>query len=308
MSREIAFWKHHPISDQKGELLANETLEEYLKFKYDIVKLTPAGSWLATCYGVVDDYQNDYLGRRVIVDRAVKSIEDWDLLMSFDKINFPIQLLEQLKAADIVCFEVEEKPVYATVFCPLTQAVQLSGLEFFKESIVNNSDIVLKALELITKNTIQVIQSFVEKGVKGIYFVTQSMQKSQFSESEYKRYGEYFDSKCIKAINDFNVYTIFHIHGEEIYFSIGENLKNVRIHYELSDLNSTLEEVEKIISYEIIPGISAEMMRQNTSKESISALIKSTSNSIVLCGCVLPLDFEDEVIQKWIDTVRNESN
>ena len=307
MSREIAFWKHHPNSDQKGELLAQETIEEYLKFKYDIVKLTPAGSWLATCYGVIDEYQNDYLGRRIIVDRVVKSKDDWNLLASFDTINFPKPLIEQLKAADLVCSVIEEKPVYATIFCPLTQAVQLSGLEFFKESLENDSDIVLKALELITKNTIQVIQAFIEKGVKGIYFVSQSMQKSQFSESEYKRYGEYFDSKCIKAINDCNVDTIFHLHGEEIYFSIGENLKNLRIHYELSDLNPTLEEVEKIISYEIILGISAEVMRQNTSKESISALIK-IFNSIVLCGCVLPLDFEDEIIQTWIDIVRNESN
>lgn len=309
MRQKIAFWKHHPISDQCGETLAKETIEEYEKFNYDIVKLTPAGSWIATCYGVKDEFQNDDLGRRTITERLVHSIDDWKSIKPFNE--FPTPLTEQLIAAEIVCKTIKDTTVYATVFSPLTQAIQLSGIDIFKNHIEIDSEIIRQSLEQITKNTIKIIQEFAKQGIHGIYFVTQAMQTSIFRYEEYKKWGEQYDALCLKECSKIMDETIFHIHGEEVFFCIDPELEKVQIHYELSSKNPSLDTVKKIVSHSISPGIPANLISKTSTKQAIKKLLADlfgTSKPMILCGCVLPLDFTDELIHTWIDAIRYESN
>ncbi len=309
MKQKIAFWKHHPISDQCGETLAEETIEEYKKFKYDIVKLTPAGSWQATCYGVKDEFQNDHLGRRTITERCIHSLNDWKLITPFESGNYPITLTEQLKAAQIVCEAIKDTPVYATVFSPLTQAVQMVGIDVLKRHMQVDSEIVHQSLEQITQNTILTIDEFKKQGISGIYFVTQAMQTSMFAFEEYKKWGEKYDTLCLKACEEGDK-TIFHIHGEEIFLCVHETLQNLQVHYELSPKNLALDAAEKMIAHPIIPGISADLIAQATTRSKINVLLADLfgeAKPAVFCGCVLPLDMTDELIHTWIDTIRNES-
>ena len=60
----VSFWKHHPISDQHGQQLAQEAIDFQNKFQFDFLKLTPAGDWLAVCYGAKEEvWKNDAVGR-----------------------------------------------------------------------------------------------------------------------------------------------------------------------------------------------------------------------------------------------------
>jgi len=305
----ISFWKHHPVSDQIGSLLAQETIEEQHKFHYDFVKLTPAGSWLATCYGVKDEWQNDFLGRRTISDRIIHQIEDWLSLSHFT--NLPQALKEQLYAAKITCKQIQNVPVYATVFCPLTQAFQCAGLATLKEHLKSDKAKVLSALNVITDNTIQVMRAFKEQGIRGMYFVTQSMQPDIFSKEEYDEIGKPFDALCLRAAANFFEDVIFHLHGENIYLSIEEGIAKLQLHYGLSNNNPNYISLKTQSAYPIIPGIPANKIIAAKSKEEIQKVLEEISGgeeiSMITCACVLPLDTGDEVIKNWLSFAKYES-
>jgi uroporphyrinogen decarboxylase len=301
MKIPISFWKHHPTSDQKGEILAQETISTQQKFNFDIVKITPAGSWLATCYGVKDELQNDFLGRRNITERIIHSIDDWLTLPAFDTIPQPLQ--EQLLAATITCKEIIDKPVYATVFCPLTQAFQCAGLDTLKKHWKEDKTQVLKGLEIITKNTIEVLRLFKKEGIRGMYFVTQSMQESVFTKEEYDELGKPFDALCLQECATLFENTIFHLHGENIYLSIEENIPNIQLHCGLSENNLKFSEIKKLTTYAVIPGIPAKDIIAANTLEKIQKLVQEISEgeniNMISCACVLPLDTSDEVIHLW---------
>jgi uroporphyrinogen decarboxylase len=301
MSTPISFWKHHPISDQKGELLAQETIATQQKFNFDIVKITPAGSWLATCYGVKDEFQNDFLGRRNITQRIIHNIDDWLTLPSFDA--RPQPLIEQLLAATLTCRAIADKPVYATVFCPLTQAFQCAGLDTLKRHWKEDKSKVLKGLEIITKNTIEVLRLFKKEGIKGMYFVTQSMQESTFTKEEYDELGKPFDTACLKECAALFENTIFHLHGEKIYLSIEENIPNIELHYGLSENNLRFPQLKKLTNYPVIPGIQAKDIVAANTNEKAQKLLQEIGEGeeikMITCACVLPLDTSDEVIHLW---------
>ncbi|MEY3376045.1 MAG: hypothetical protein RL463_350 [Bacteroidota bacterium] len=301
MSIPISFWKHHPISDQKGEVLAQETIANQQKFNFDIVKITPAGSWLATCYGVKDEFQSDFLGRRNITHRIIQSIDDWLTLTSFD--TTPQPLKEQLLAATLTCREITEKPVYATVFCPLTQAFQCAGLDTLKKHWKEDKTKVLKGLEIITKNTIEVLRLFKKEGIKGMYFVTQTMQESMFTKEEYNEMGKPFDAACLKECAALFENTIFHLHGERIYLSIEENIPNIELHYGLSENNFTFSQLQKLTHYPVIPGIQAKDIVAANTIEKAQQVLQNISEGknipLISCACVLPLEVSEEVIHLW---------
>jgi uroporphyrinogen decarboxylase len=307
MSTPISFWKHHPISDQKGELLAQETIATQKKFNFDIVKITPAGSWLATCYGVKDEFQNDFLGRRNITERIVHHIDDWLTIPYFD--TTPQALKEQLLAATLTCKEITNKPVYATVFCPLTQAFQCAGLDTLKKHWKEDKSKVLKGLEIITKNTIEVLRLFKKEGIKGLYFVTQSMQESMFTKEEYDELGKPFDAACLKECAALFENTIFHLHGESIYLSIEENIPKIQLHFGLSENNLKFSELKKLTHYPAIPGIQANDIIAANSIEKAQKLLNEISEgeniNMLTCACVLPLDTKDDIIHLWRNLFRN---
>ncbi|MFZ9847230.1 MAG: uroporphyrinogen decarboxylase family protein [Flavobacteriales bacterium] len=301
MSTPISFWKHHLVSDQKGEILAKETIATQQKFNFDLVKITPAGSWLATCYGVKDEFQNDFLGRRNITQRIIHNIDDWLSLKTFNSTPQPLQ--EQLLAATITCKAISNKPIYATVFCPLTQAFQCAGLDTLKKHWKEDKTKVLKGLEIITRNTIDVLRLFKNEGIRGMYFVTQSMQESVFTKEEYDELGKPFDAICLRECSSLFENTIFHLHGEKIYFSIEQNIPKVQLHYGLSENNFRFSEIKKHTQYNVIPGIPATGIIAANTLEKIQELVHKISEgeniNMISCACVLPLDTSDEVIHLW---------
>lgn len=298
MKYQFSFWQHHPISDQNAELLAQETIEWYHNYQPDFLKITPAGSWQATCYGLTDAWENDFLGRRTIQNRIIKNIEDWDKIHLWSTPPFPLQI--QVKAAKLVCDEIQEVPVFATVFNPITQVIQLAGLDVLKNHLAQNSAKVLQALDIITSNTLKTIDLFIQSGIKGLYFVTQAQQNSIFTFQEYQKYALANDTICLqhsaKYLNDI----IFHLHGDEIYACV-QDIPKVKIHFEEHpnwQLNTHFCNLPKIV------GVPAKTIRSIQDKNEILKYIQQSKQTIITCGCVIPLDFKIIELQNWINVIK----
>jgi uroporphyrinogen decarboxylase len=301
----VSFWKHHPIADQKAQTLAESTLAFQQKFNCDFIKITPAGSWQAVCHGVTDKWDGDFLGRRIITNTIIAKPEDWLLLPDFPQ-TLPTLLQEIVGACRLVHQESRDsKPILSTVFCPISQAIQIAGLSVFLEHIEKYPDKLLAGLERITQNTLFAINELIKSGTKGIYFVTQHMRYGALTPDVYKTFGEAFDERCLVVCKDLT-YNIFHIHGAEIYLSLGNIPSNCFIHYESIPENKlSTSSFEKYTS-KLIAGIPATDMAGCQSDEEIQQLIADKSyGKITTCGCVLPLDFPDESIKQWMQVSKN---
>lgn len=295
----FSFWKHHPVSDQFGLQLAQEALDFQNIFDFDFLKLTPAGDWLAVCYGAKDEvWENDSIGRRKITEFAIHKPQDFYQIKPFS-FNESI-LIEVLKAIDICCTNTNV-PVYITVFCPLSQLIQISGLDLFLAVAKTEPEAIFYALDMITLNTIKVIEEAVKRGVKGLYYVTQHMQKNMLTIEQYSQFGKTFDEKCLVKSGELLDSLIFHLHGDEPYACIPSNISKLNIH---CTYNTTTNSIIESIGYPVIYGIPASVLVQVNSVEECKEIASQYPiHSILTCECVLPLDFPSEKIQIWKDFV-----
>jgi uroporphyrinogen decarboxylase len=303
--RLVSFWKHHPVADQQANALAAETLAFHRKFNCDFIKVTPAGTWQAVCHGVTDTWNSDFLGRRIITKTIINQPDDWLSLPDFSTAPPPL-LNEIVGASKLVYEEVKNKiPVVSTVFCPISQAIQIAGLPVFLQHVAQHPAKVLAGINQITQNTLFIINQLIEAGSKGIYFVSQHMRHDAISPEIYKAFGELPDAQCLEACSSL-LYSIFHIHGANIYLSLGDIPANCFIHYEYDSEMSIPTPLLQKYSSRLLTGIpSSEMARCHTDEEIQQLIVSKASGNIISCGCVLPLDFPDESIIKWIDISKN---
>ena len=137
-----SFWKHHPGSDQDGGRLAERTRAFQEETDCDFIKITPAGTWQAVCQGAVDEaWPDDPLGRRRILKPRIVNPEDWLNLPDFKR-QTPALMEGMIDCCRSIVSSGTTKPVVFTVFNPITQAIQMSGLERFKEHCLLVSDMV----------------------------------------------------------------------------------------------------------------------------------------------------------------------
>lgn len=297
----ISFWKHHPISDQHGQQLSQEAIDFQNTFHFDFLKLTPAGDWLAVCYGAEDEvWENDALGRRKITGFPLKEIKDFYQLQTF---TFQEKLLvEIIQALEICCREVSV-PVYATIFCPLSQLIQIAGLDLFLKTAQTEPKAILAALAVINQNSVSVIEKAASIGVKGLYYVTQHMQTDLLSPALYQQFGKPSDEHCLlKAAEVFDS-IIFHLHGNDCYACIVNGIPKLSLHCTFNPRSAlSMEET----GYSIIYGLPASTLQQAiTEQECHDILEEFPSNTLLTCDCVLPLAFPDEQITLWNKAIRS---
>lgn len=295
---DISFWKHHPVSDQHGYQLAQEALSFQNTFQFDFLKLTPAGDWLAVCYGAKDEvWENDPVGRRKITSFPLKENKDFCNLQNF---SFQEKLLVEIfKALQICCTQVKV-PVYATIFCPLSQLIQISGIDLFLKTAQTDPEAIDAALEVIIYNTKKVIEKASEIGVKGLYYVTQHMQSDILSLEIYKQFGKSSDETCLLKAAEFFDSIIFHLHGNDCFACISENIPKLSIHCTYNQIQTINSKSIEESGYPIIYGLPAKTLSKVNNEQDCKEILDSFPlNTLLTCECVLPLDFPNEKINLW---------
>ncbi|AFK05605.1 hypothetical protein Emtol_0087 (plasmid) [Emticicia oligotrophica DSM 17448] len=300
----ISFWKHHPYSDQNGHLLAQEAIDFQNTFQFDFLKLTSAGDWLAVCYGAGDElWENDSLGRRKITSFPLQETRDFYHLKSF---SFQEKMLVEILDALRICCENVSVPVYVTIFCPLSQLIQISGIELFLKTAQKEPEAIHAALAVIIQNTKKTIDAASKVGVGGLYFVTQHMQTEILSLETYQQFGRYSDEICLIKASELFDSIIFHLHGNDCYACIAENIPKMSIHCAYSEVStSNTQSIEKA-GYPIIYGLAHHILSKANSFQDCKEILDNfPTSSFLTCDCVLPLNFPNEKINLWTNFVRS---
>lgn len=162
----IAFWRHQPVADQQGPSLAEATLAFHEAVGGDWVKLTPAGTYQARALGLQDRWEGDFLGRRSITFRPIAQAGDWLCLQASE---LGQQELQCLHASEWLVGRLPAStPLLATVFSPLSQALQLAGAESLLEQARQAPALVRHGLDMIAQRTSRLIDAYRRAGVRGI--------------------------------------------------------------------------------------------------------------------------------------------
>ncbi|RCH54700.1 hypothetical protein DJ568_09410 [Mucilaginibacter hurinus] len=304
--RFTSVWKHFPHADQQAETLAKETLLFQQKFNCDFIKVTPTGTWQAVCMGAVDEPLNDILGRRAVKAPFINVTDDWLSIPDFAQTK-PWALEEVIRTCQIICAETKV-PVLTTIFCPITQAVQLAGINTFMNHVKQAEYEVKAGIDKITDNTLHAIEKLKETGIKGIFFVTQYRQPHLMQPDIYKEFGEPADIRCLQKCRDLD-FNIFHIHGENVDLNLKPLPDNCLLHIEYTPAN-----VKHMTRFagdlkKVLTGIPISEMLSCDTLEDIKLCVQKYRNmnrdAIAMSpACVIPVDFPEQLLKKWVSVLQ----
>lgn len=209
----VALWKHFPVDDMTPEGLARCAVDFQKRYDWDLVKLTPTGTYGVMDWGSETVWKPNDMGVRTIVKFGVTAAEQWPQLELLDVTKGQYGVANQAVALTAKAIN-GEVPILQTVFSPLTTARKLAGDRIFTD-LRTRPDLVKQGLEIITEVTIRFCQEALKAGADGFFFATQNASYRVVNDAEYCAFGEYYDRRILDAIKDKTQFNVIHIHGED---------------------------------------------------------------------------------------------
>jgi uroporphyrinogen decarboxylase len=214
----VALWRHFPGDDQRADDLASATLAWQREWDWDFVKVSPASSFCLVDWGAQDRWVGGDEGNREYTRRAIASPDGWarlgELAPQDGRLGEQLHCLEGIRAGLGV-----EVPFIQTIFSPLAQARNLAGAERLAIDIRTHPELVLTALEVITRTTEAFVREALRAGAAGIYYAVQMASYGVLSEAEYRRFGEPYDRRVLAAAQD-GWFNMAHLHGANGMFDL----------------------------------------------------------------------------------------
>ncbi len=213
----VALWRHWPVDDQRGDLLARSTLTFQRLFDFDFIKVTPSSNYCLADWGAQSRWVGNEEGTREWVGRVIQRPEDWTRLNVLDP--HAGLLGEITRALFIIGSEVkDEVPFIPTIFNPLAQARNLAGERLISD-LRQHPELVKSALETITQSIIGFIEAARPAGIAGIFLALQHASFDILSEAEYREFGRPYDLRILEAAQDL-WFNVLHIHGRNVMFDV----------------------------------------------------------------------------------------
>jgi uroporphyrinogen decarboxylase len=127
---------------------------------------------------------------------------------------------EQLKALELIRAGLpKDTPVIQTVFSPLSQAKNLVGAEALPVHLREHPNELNAALKDITETTLRFVEAALKIGIDGIFYAVQLASTRNFSEAEYREFGEPYDRQILEAVQSLWL-NVLHLHGEPVMFDL----------------------------------------------------------------------------------------
>ncbi|HKZ53868.1 MAG TPA: uroporphyrinogen decarboxylase family protein [Anaerolineales bacterium] len=214
----ISLWRHWPLEDGGAEGLARATLGWQEEHDFDLVKVTPAGTYGVEDWGAGTEYKPNRHGVRTVPRPGLTSFEEWPHLKPLEAKQGCLG--RQLTALRQVVEGVgDSAPVLMTVFSPLTTAMKLAGSRVFADLRLQ-PEVFARGLSVIAETTARFSVACLQTGAHGIFFATQCATYRLLSEVEYRAFGEPYDRVVLEAARSHAEILLLHVHGEDIMFDL----------------------------------------------------------------------------------------
>jgi len=304
----IAFWRHHPVIDQQAIPFAEATLRFHETVGGDFIKLNPSGTYQAASLGVEDAWQGDLLGRRTVTHRPIDTPADWNNVTFGD---LGSQEEDILRVAEWLRHRVDgDMPVVATIFSPVTQAIQLTGAEAFPAHLQAAPAAILGFLNGVTARILGYLDMLEAAGIDGVFYVAQHFDADLglgplLTPEFFAGDARIFERSAQLPLK------IVHLHGAALASGLPTLPPDWIVHYELTDQNPTLSDMARTCSPRLAAGLPNALLLEARSPDQCrtiwNARIGDDARHVALlsAGCVLPMGFPLACARRWVDAVRS---
>jgi uroporphyrinogen decarboxylase len=204
----VSLWRHWPGDDQRAADFARYTVGFQWAYDWDFIKLTPFSAYMTADYGLHTQWGShvgaDLFGDRTIVKRRIDRSLDWTEIRTLDPSRG--ELAKHLDAirllSDALANDPDPAPVMTTLYSPLTQAIQLAGVQNVLRDMRSAPDRLQSGLNVITESTLRFIAELRRLDVAGVYYVMDSARYDICSLDEYQAFAQPYDQKLWDSFPD----------------------------------------------------------------------------------------------------------
>lgn len=200
----VALWRHWPGDDQRAADFARYTAGFQRAYDWDFIKLTPFSAYMTADYGLHTQWDGDLFGDRTISKRRIDRSLDWTELRTLDPARG--ELAKQLDAirllSEALANDPDPAPVIPTIYSPLTQAIQLAGLQNVLRDMRSAPDRLQSGLNVITEGILRFIAELRRLDVAGVYYVMDAARYDVCSLAEYQAFAQPYDQKIWDGLPD----------------------------------------------------------------------------------------------------------
>ncbi len=284
-----ALWRHFPGDDLEPRRLAEAAIAFQRRFGFDLVKVTPAAGFMAEAWGVRLEPKGDEEGTRRYLNQVVEAPADWRRLPALDARQGV--LAREVEALGLIRKGVPpDVSVIQTVFSPLSVAKNLAG-DAWLSHLRNEPEALLSGLDRICGTTEAFVRRSLEAGADGIFFATQLANPEILSEAEYRRFGEPFDLRVIRAAG----FVILHAHGAPVFFDLLSRYPVGAINWHDRRTAPSLAEGLRRFGGACLGGIDGGGVLRHGTPEEVRRDVRETlagasgGRLILGAGCVIPI-------------------
>ncbi len=303
----VAIWRHFPGADQRAETLAEAHVAFWRRFRFDLLKVTPASGYYGDDWGLRAGYRPNREGVRTYLDRPVKKAGDWTRLRRLDVTSGTYG--RELRALRLVRQEVgREVPVLATVFSPLTVAKTLCGEVAVVRYLREQPEALHAGLETIADVTAHFAAECLNAGADGLFFATQMACADGVTQEEYEVFGRPYDLRVLEAAAGAEI-VLLHAHGSQPYFDLLTSYPVHAVNWHDRRTPPTLREARGRYSGCLCGGLDEATFADRTpaqvAEEARDALTQSGGvGHMVAPGCVIPVDAPEANVEAVVRAVR----
>lgn len=288
----VALWRHWPGDDQRAADLARSVIEFQKAYDWDIVKVTPASSYMIADYGVQDVWEGNLEGTRTYIKRAVTRSLDWTELRPLDPSRG--SLSKQIECLNLVgeALKDDDAPILATIFSPLAQAKNIAGKDLLIRHLRTHPDRVHTGLNALTETTLRYIDTLKRTPVAGIFYAVQHASYDVMSEDEYRAFGLPYDRKILDALPNKWWMNMLHLHGDSPMFRLCSQLPLQAINWHDQETEPDLATGKSLFNGVVCGGLSrwqhVHHGAPSSVREQARAAINQTNGRrfILSTGCV----------------------
>ena len=290
----ISLWRHWPPDDETSEGLATVTLNWQKAYDFDLVKVTPTGTYGIEDWGGRTTYSSADHGMRTVIKHGVTSAEEWPKLEHLDVTKGYIG--NQIKAIRMIADELKNSvPILQTVFSPLTTVRKLAGDRIFTD-LRCHPEAFKAGLQIVAEAHARFAVESVKAGAHGIFFATQCDSYRVMSEAEYREFGEFFDRIVLDAVRPQAEIIMIHAHGFDIMFDLIANYPADALNWHDRRTAPSLKDALDRFDGMVVGGVDEWNTLVNGSSEAIHAEIQDAITQtdgrrlMIGPGCVVPIN------------------
>lgn len=289
-------WGHDYEREGSAQTLAEATVENFNRYDWDYVKVTPRASYHVEGWKVKMQPSGEKYKEPIFEETPIKTSSDWKRIRPLEADRGV--LAEQLRALQLINHGVGYDAYFMqTIFCPLGVAQYLVGnnRERVQQTLREDRSALHSALRAITETFATFAIACMEQGASGIFYSTCGWaSQGVLTQDQYREFGEQYDLEFFDAIKSRSKCTVLHNCGERVYFDLFSAYPMQAVSWDAAAPgNPDLYEGERRIGKAVMGGLSASTLKNGPSdrvQEEVSKAIELTKGRHFLLapGCSMP--------------------